>query len=161
MTLHVAQVFLRAGNPRFFDVMSSIASLATSTGQWPEAIHPRTHGGCMGDGQHVWAAAEWILMLRNCFVREDEGMLILCSGIPALWMTEGQDIFFGPTLTRFGPLTVQIKTHHGKIKIQWFCDWGNGRAPPIEIRLSGQVPLRVQKNQNEIEILLKEKGDLG
>jgi len=57
LTLHVAQVLLRAGDPQFFDIVSSIANLASPTGQWPEAIHPRTKGGCMGDGQHVWAAA--------------------------------------------------------------------------------------------------------
>jgi hypothetical protein len=51
------------------DLMRRVADLASPTGQWPEAIHPRTLGGCMGDGQHGWAAGEWIMMIRNCFVR--------------------------------------------------------------------------------------------
>ena len=54
LTLHVAQVLLRAGDARHVDLMQTVARLASSTGQWPEAIHPRTQGGCMGDGQHVW-----------------------------------------------------------------------------------------------------------
>src|SRR6185436_20954594 len=82
LTLHVAQVMLRAGDPRFFDLAEAIAGMASPTGQWPEAIHPRTGGGCMGDGQHVWAAAEWVLMLRNLFVREEGDRLILGSGLP-------------------------------------------------------------------------------
>ena len=153
LTFHIAQIFLRAGDPRFFDLMSSMASLATSTGQWPEAVHPRTHGGCMGDGQHIWAAAEWILLLRNCFVREEEGKLILCSGIPASWMAEGQIVAFGPTLTSFGPVTIQMKMQDGKIRIQWSGDWRNGKEPAIEIRLPGYAPFPVKPGENFALIL--------
>jgi hypothetical protein len=152
LTLHIAQVFLRAGDPRFFDLMNSTASLATATGQWPEAIHPRTKGGCMGDGQHIWAAAEWILIVRNCFVREEEGELILCSGIPASWMADGKEASLGPTLTRFGSIKVQIKTEDGKIKIQWSGNWHNGKEPMIEIRLPNATPINVKPGENSIEI---------
>ncbi len=148
LTLHVAQVFLRAGDPRFFDLMNAVAALATPTGQWPEAVHPRTKGGCMGDGQHIWAAAEWILMIRNCFVREEEGKLILCSGIPAFWRMEGKEAAFGPTLTSFGSLKVQMKTEAGKIKIQWSGDWRDGKEPVIEIRLPNFVPIQVKRGEN-------------
>ena len=58
LTLHLAQVLLRAGDPRYFSLMTAVAKLASPTGQWPESVHPRTGGGCMGDGQHVWAAAK-------------------------------------------------------------------------------------------------------
>ncbi|MBI3317045.1 MAG: hypothetical protein HYZ85_03455, partial [Candidatus Omnitrophica bacterium] len=57
LTLHIAQVLLRAGESGFLEILNNLASLATPTGQWPEAIHHGTRGGCMGDGQHVWAAA--------------------------------------------------------------------------------------------------------
>ncbi|MEK8023577.1 MAG: hypothetical protein AAB229_07185, partial [Candidatus Hydrogenedentota bacterium] len=87
LTLHVAQVLLRAGDKRSMDLIRSVASLASPTGQWPEAIHPATRGGCMGDGQHAWAAAEWVLAIRNCFVREEcwnqeENGLIIGAGVP-------------------------------------------------------------------------------
>jgi len=52
LTLHVAQVLLRAGDPRYLQLLQTVAELASATGQWPEAIHPGTGGGCMGDGQH-------------------------------------------------------------------------------------------------------------
>src|SRR5690606_36768683 len=85
LTLHVAQVLLRAGDPRHFPIMCAVADLASPTGQWPEAVHPHTRGGCMGDGQHAWAAAEWVIMLRNCFLREEGDRLILCAGLPEAW----------------------------------------------------------------------------
>jgi hypothetical protein len=152
LTLHIAQVFLRAGDPRFFDLMSAMASLATPTGQWPEAVHPRTKGGCMGDGQHIWAAAEWILILRNCFVYEEDGKLILCSGIPISWIAEGKGAALGPTPTSFGPVKVLIKTKDEKINIQWSGDWQNGKEPAIEIRLPGHAPIQAKPGENSVVI---------
>ncbi len=153
LTLHIAQIFLRAGDPRYFDLMKSIASLATSTGQWPEAIHPRTKGGCMGDGQHMWAAAEWVLMIRNCFVREEEleGKLILCSGIPNEWLVEGSTLSFGPTLTSFGTVKVELRSQNGNIKIQWSGQWYD-KEPLIEIRLPSFARVHVKPGAVSTEI---------
>ena len=121
------------------DLMKTISSLATSTGQWPEAIHPKTKGGCMGDGQHLWAAAEWVLMIRNCFVMEEEaeGKLILGAGVPLSWIKEGSGVSFGPTNTRFGPVTVQIKLIEGKVRVLWTGQWRDGKEPVIEVRMPG------------------------
>ena len=108
LTLQLAQVLLRAGDARHADLTQAVANVASSTGQWPEAIHPRTGGGCMGDGHHVWASAEWVLMIRNCFVREEGDRLILCSGLPIRWLETSETIRFGPTSTPYGPITVYV-----------------------------------------------------
>jgi hypothetical protein len=158
LTLHVAQVFLRAGDLRFFDLMNAIASLASSTGQWPEAVHPRTKGGCMGDGQHIWAATEWVLMMRNCFVSEEESekKLILCSGISDLWIPEEDSaISFGPTLTTFGPVKIQIKKQNGKIRVQWSGHWFDGQEPLIEIRLPNFARVQAKPGANCVEIAFR------
>jgi hypothetical protein len=141
LTLHVAQVLLRAGDPRHLELMDAVAALASPTGQWPEAIHPLTGGGCMGDGHHVWAAAEWVLMIRNCFVREEGERLILCAGVPARWLDQDTPIRFGPAPTSFGTLTIGITPVPGNPpRIDWQGDW-HPAAPPIEIRLPGFAPL--------------------
>ena len=89
-------------------MIETVARLASPTGQWPEAIHPHTGGGCMGDGQHGWAAAEWVMMIRNLFVREEGDRLIVGSGLFEEWFESDEDICFGPTLTPWGPVTVRI-----------------------------------------------------
>lgn len=150
LTLHIAQVLLRAGDPRFYSVMKSVAGLASPTGQWPEAVHPVTKGGCMGDGQHVWAAAEWILMLRNCFVREEGGSLILFSGIPASWLETGEEISFGPAPTSFGPVELLLETAGEKIRARWHGDWRD-REPELKILLPGLAAVTTQKGQEELE----------
>lgn len=141
LTLHVAQVLLRAGDPRGLACLQAVADLATPTGQWPEAIHPRTGGGCMGDGQHVWAAAEWVMMLRNCFVREEPAAnrLILASGIFCDWVASSTRLSFGPAPTPWGSIKVDIQGDASHTEVAWQADWF-GAAPEIEVRLRGHEP---------------------
>ncbi len=133
LTLHLAQVLLRCGDPRYFDLMAAIAKLASPTGQWPEAIHPHTGGGCMGDGQHVWASAEWVMMLRNCFVREEGSRLILCSGIPRAWLDKKTTMSFGWAPTEFGDIMITIKFEEDKPIVEWTGKWF-ASGPEIEVR---------------------------
>ncbi|NLF29555.1 MAG: hypothetical protein GX591_01565 [Planctomycetes bacterium] len=139
LTLSIAQVLLRAGDSRFFPLVQAVAEAASPTGQWPEAIHPHTGGGCMGDGQHAWAAAEWIMMMRNMFVREESDRLILASGIPDAWLARRRAMAFGPTPTPYGPLTVRLEFQEdGTATVRWEARWR--KAPPaIEIRLAGRA----------------------
>jgi len=140
LTLHMAQVLLRAADPRTWDLIRAVADLATPTGQWPEAIHPATGGGCMGDGQHAWAAAEWLLMMRNCFVREEGDRLILASGVPAAWLEQQQSLSFGPTPTPWGPVSLTIAPEKDRISVAWQGAW-RGDPPTIEVRLPGFDPV--------------------
>jgi hypothetical protein len=139
LTLHVAQVLLRAGNRECADLAQSVAQLASPTGQWPEAIHPRTLGGCMGDGQHVWAAAEWLLYLRNAFVLEEQDRLVLGAGIPLDWLQGTEPCSLGPTPTPYGPITVTIRPSHGRVEVDWTGEW-RGSPPQIEVRVPGYAP---------------------
>lgn len=99
--------------------MTAVAGLASPTGQWPEAIHPNTLGGCMGDGQHGWAAGEWVMMVRNCFVREEsEGArLIIGSGVIPRWLGSGTSLFYGPTRTQWGTATVRIEDGEARVEL--------------------------------------------
>ena len=151
LTLHIAQILLRAGDPRYYQVMKAVADFASPTGQWPEAIHPKTRGGCMGDGQHIWASAEWVLMIRNCFVREEKERLVLFSGIPSSWLETSEEIYFGPAFTKFGNVRLTAKQDKGKTRFSWEGKWFSAE-PEIEIHLPGHEKMMIEKNQNQIEI---------
>jgi hypothetical protein len=140
LTLHLAQVLLAAGDERWWPLMRTVARLATETGQWPEAIHPWTRGGCMGDGQHIWAAAEWVMMLRACFVRERGNVLVLASGIPREWLEEQAPMRLGPTATPFGPVEVKVTPEREQVRVSWDATWRD-TAPTIEVRLPGTEPV--------------------
>ncbi len=147
LTLHIAQVLLRAGDARCFDLINAVARLASPTGQWPEAIHPHTLGGCMGDGHHVWAAAEWIVMIRNCFVREEGAHLILGSGIHQQWLQSGEALSLGPAPTIFGPISITLQYREEQIEICWHAEWF-GEPPEIDILLPGWQAIRVTAGES-------------
>jgi hypothetical protein len=150
LTLHMAQVLLRAADPRYLELMDAVAAMASPTGQWPEAIHPQTKGGCMGDGQHVWAAAEWVLMVRNCFVREEGDRLILGAGIAPRWLAAGSPLAFGPAPTAFGPVTLTIKVEAQQdVQVAWQGDWHAG-APLVEVCLPGFAPVIAKPDELSI-----------
>ena len=138
LTLHLAQIRLRAGEPAVaWELMDCVARLASPTGQWPEAIHPRTGGGCMGDGQHGWAAAEWALMIRNCFVREEGAELCIAAGVRPEWWQDGP-ASLGPVLTPFGAVTVQVTRVAGGAEVRVSGQWRS--MPRLQLRLPGFAP---------------------
>ena len=136
LTLHMAQVLLRAGDIRCLELMNTVAKLSSATGQWPEAIHPRTLGGCMGDGHHVWASAEWILMQRNCFVREENNRLVLGAGLFPEWLAQRQQFSYGPTPTPYGPVMVEVTPEKDQIIVAWQAKWRDA-VPEIFVCLPG------------------------
>jgi hypothetical protein len=136
LTLDIAQTLLRAGDARFRELVETVARLASPTGQWPEAIHPRTGGGCMGDGQHGWAAAEWAMMLRNMFLREEEGRLIIGAGLFSEWFDADNELFFGPTLTPWGNVTIRIERPATEPMLSIDGQW-RGKPPRIDVAIPG------------------------
>ncbi|MBA2880437.1 hypothetical protein HNR65_000755 [Desulfosalsimonas propionicica] len=158
LTLDIAQSLLRAGDPRYKDLIEKVAELATSTGQWPEAIHPHSLGGCMGDGQHGWAAAEWVVMIRNLFVREEENHLIIGSGIFGQWLSENEPLFFGPTPTPHGPVSVTLTPAQGRLEVQINGQW-RSRCPDIFVQVPGYENAAVEagSQDNEMRIEVCEK----
>jgi len=157
LTLHIAQILLRADDQRYFDLVNIVAQLASSTGQWPEAIHPSTKGGCMGDGQHVWAAAEWVLMMRNCFAREEDDCLILCSGIPQRWLKKNEKMSFGPAATVFGTICVNIKPDRGDIIVEWTGKWFD-KEPAIEVRIPGLPRVKARPQTGSVVVAFERRS---
>ena len=141
LTLHLAQALLAAGDARFESLVSAVRGLASPCGQWPEAIHPLTGGGCMGDGQHGWAAAEWLMMMRSMFLREEGETLILASGVFPDWLEHPGELEFGPTLTRWGAVSVQLRSTREEVAVSWQGAW-RGPAPEIEVRVPGYPAVR-------------------
>ncbi|GAA5482958.1 hypothetical protein [Haloferula sargassicola] len=147
LTLDLAQTLLRAGDPRFAELVRTVADLASPTGQWPEAIHPNTLGGCMGDGQHGWAAAEWIMMMRNCFVREEDEALVIGAGLLPEWLENEAPLEFGPTSTPWGKITVRLAD--GKLRIEGA--WRD-EPPALQVRVPGFQPLDLVAGTDPIEL---------
>jgi hypothetical protein len=147
LSLQISQVLLRCGDPRYYDIAAAAADMSSDTGQWPEAIHPWTGGGCMGDGQHLWASSEWIMMMRNFFIREEKDKIILCSGIPEHWTTGDNDLFFGPAPTSFGDVSIKAKCSAGEVRVDVGANWRD-KAPSVEVRMPGYKRAGLSQTEN-------------
>jgi hypothetical protein len=158
LTLHLAQVRLRAGDAAAaWTLMDSVADLASPTGQWPEAIHPLTLGGCMGDGQHIWAAAEWLMLVRNLFVREEGDALVIGAGVRPEWLRAGP-ANFGPTLTPHGAVSVSFTAQAADVRVAIDGAWRSGTAPRMELRVPGCAEMSVNAGDQRKEFLLSPAG---
>ncbi|MBC2593592.1 hypothetical protein H5P28_04885 [Ruficoccus amylovorans] len=136
LSLALAQTFLRRGDERCRRIVKACTRLASPTGKWPEAVHPRTLGGCMGDGEHGWAAAEWCEMMRALFIRESEDGLILGEGLFPEWFEADEPMAYGPTLTRFGPVTLELEPLDGQWQLRILGEWRD-KAPRLQVRIPG------------------------
>ncbi|MGC9451975.1 MAG: hypothetical protein ACP5I4_11070 [Oceanipulchritudo sp.] len=134
LTLDLAQTLLRHGDPRYRDLLQAVASVASPTGKWPEAVHPQTGGGCMGDGEHAWAAAEWCQMMRSLFIMESGNTLLIGKGLPAQWLDAGQPMACGPTLTPWGRVRVHLLPGSGEWTVRLEADW-HDLPPDLKICL--------------------------
>ena len=95
----------------------------------------------MGDRHHVWAAAEWVLMMRNLFLREEGETLVLASGMAEEWLRAGGGSF-GPAPCEFGVVSVSVRPEGESVRVAWEARW---HTPPlaVEVRLPGRPVLRL------------------
>jgi hypothetical protein len=121
LTLQLAAVELDAGDRRALGRLEWMVDVATPTFTWPEAIHPQLRGGCMGDGHHGWAAADFLSLVRNLLVRdvgtEERPSLALCSMLPKAWWGEELEVQNAPT--HAGPLSFALTWESGRPLLRW------------------------------------------
>jgi hypothetical protein len=117
LTLQLAAVELRAGDRRCLDRLAWMIDAATPTWTWPEAIHPRLDGGCMGDGHHGWAAAEFLSFVRDLLVREVDGGLALASLVPDGWYGKGWEVHDAPSA--YGRVSYAVRWHGDRVALLW------------------------------------------
>jgi hypothetical protein len=117
LTLQLAAVELRAGDRRCLGRLAWMLDAATPTWTWPEAIHPRLDGGCMGDGHHGWAAAELLTLVRDLLVCDVAGGVALASLMPDGWYGRGWEVHDAPTAV--GQVSYAVRWHGDRAALLW------------------------------------------
>jgi hypothetical protein len=126
LTMQVAEVELANGDRRALDRLQWLLRVATPTWTWPEAIHPQLPGGCMGDGHHGWAAAEFLSFVRNLLLREvapsriepsATATVALCTLFPDEWLGQGLEVHDAPT--HFGTVSYAVRWHGARPALLW------------------------------------------
>jgi hypothetical protein len=135
LTLQLAFVELEAGDRRALDRLHWMLGAATPTFTWPEAIHPHLGAGCMGDGHHGWAAADFLSLVRALLVREVDGGLALCTMLPPAWQGQPLEVEHAPT--HHGDLSFAVRWHGDRPALLWELVPRHG---PVRITAPGLDP---------------------
>lgn len=119
LSAQLARALMALGDPRWFEILEALLRAASPTLTWPEALHPGGYGGCMGDGDHGWSAAETLNLLRDIVVREQGRELLLCDGMPERWIQPGARIAARRAATDFGVVDIEMRCLHTVLEVEW------------------------------------------
>jgi hypothetical protein len=133
LTMQLALVELEAGDRRALDRLDWMVEAAMPTMTWPEAIHPQLGGGCMGDGHHGWAAADFLTFVRRLLVREVDGGLALLSMLPDRWRGQPVEVHNAPT--HHGQLSFAVRWHGERPALLWELERRNDA--PVKLTAPG------------------------
>jgi len=131
LTCHIIQCLIYQKSGEVWPMIRRLLDLATPTFTWPEAIHPITKGGCMGDGHHGWAAADWLLMIRNLLFFEEGEDLVITPALPEEWFENAGEIKVRQAPTYFGELAFEMKLQKNTATLSLYPKW---RKRPARIR---------------------------
>lgn len=120
LSLQVAQGFLKLNYPKITrKILKSVLKKRGGLLVYPEAIHPTTGGGVMGDGFHGWASAELILLFRELVLSEYRNRLHIFKGLRKKELFNN-NFFFGPFPLQGANITITgyLENNGGKIEFQ-------------------------------------------
>lgn len=119
LTLHLLHCRVYKRDPSVWRDLELIAGKSVPPGTWPEALHPGSGGGVMGEGHHGWANAEWVSAVRDTLVCEWENDLWLTPCFDPEWMKKPGDLSVQQTLTRYGSISFTLSWTAS----DWFLEW--------------------------------------
>ncbi len=144
LTLQLAHALLLRGDcETAWSIAESIFRQASQTFAFPEAIHPRTGGGSMGDGHHGWAAAEIVLFLRDAVMQEAGNSLQLFGGSAARLLRKERSMRVGNAPTSYGTLSVTVDFESSRLcRIKLVENFTPGNRPES---VDFHIPWKVTK----------------
>ncbi|MGE4170373.1 MAG: hypothetical protein AB7F28_06605 [Candidatus Margulisiibacteriota bacterium] len=111
--------YLSSGNPGVFGVLSWLVANASSTGTWPGVIHPKTQGGCWGEGQDTKTTATFLLLVSRLLVQEQaDGVLALLPFCSETWLkNNGDEVGLTHAHTSFGKCSFLARREGNTVSI--------------------------------------------
>jgi hypothetical protein len=130
---------LDAGDVGAFDQLMWLLDSGTPLATWPEFVHPRTGGGCGGDGHHGPSTSAFLRLARTLAVIERPDGLHVLPVVPDSWF--GQSIEIHDLPTQHGRLSLAVRWHGERPAVLWDVEpHSNDRLTDL---VAGQVPFRL------------------
>jgi hypothetical protein len=84
---------------------------------WPELVHPRSGGGCGGEGHHAASTAAVLQLARRLLVQEAGDGISVLPAVPDSWL--GQSIEAHDVPTSYGRLSFALRWHGDRPALLW------------------------------------------
>jgi hypothetical protein len=123
LSLHVAECLLFQRNPDAWQTIQWVLKHASPTFTWAEGINPITRGGCMGDGHHGWALADFLIAVRNLLLFEEDDHLVITAALPREWAAESNVIKVEDAPTYFGNVGYTLAFGERNATLVLNADW--------------------------------------
>ncbi|MFT5170296.1 MAG: hypothetical protein ACI9BD_000062, partial [Candidatus Marinamargulisbacteria bacterium] len=152
LNCHLAQVYLAKKDNKFFKLLDWLVKHSSETGSWPEAIHPYSKGGSSGDGHFTRTSSEFVQIVRNMLVKEDNKILSILPFIPAKWLDKhGTLVKVEKMPTHFGVISYTLKKSYQHYVLEFDNTY---HQEPVSIQIQMPKPIRSftidgQKQANE------------
>ncbi len=135
---------------RFQRLFNGYVDHASPTNAWIEEIWIDSRIGT-GDMPHGWAAADYVLLLRQALVWEMENKLHLCWGLDADWLSPEQGVVVNNAPTQFGIVSFQLKrSASSSLALSYDLQRHINQAKPEEVVL--HIPPQLGTSMKSIEI---------
>ena len=95
---------------------------SSATNAFPEGVYWKTRTAWNNTLPHQWAAAQYLLLLRNMLLREERSTLHFLSAVPSGWLAPGKKIVFRKAPTRLGLVSFSLKCNEGGLKFDLSLD---------------------------------------
>lgn len=146
LTLEIASSLLFLNEEeRANKLFDSVVSLLTETYTGPEAINPKSLGGCEGDGHHGWLIAELLHFIRNSLLFEKENGIVILSGTRKDWFNDGSKILFNNGVTYFGSISFEVFSKNNLINIEFLTEFDE-KLKEIHVHLPFEVEEIIEGN---------------
>ena len=146
---------IRGERNKAVDHFYHLLAHTTSTHGFPEGVYYDTRTAWGNTLPHVWAAAQYMILLRNMLLRSDGEVLHLLPAVPVAWLRPGKKTVVIGTPTVFGKVSFVVSGVAGGCDVDF--SWPN-RSSPKQVVLHvppGTVVKRVLERENK-EVPIKQ-----
>ncbi len=143
LSIQVAQCMLRLGEIDIArKILKDVLRRRTQLWTYPEAIHPRSGGGVMGDGYHGWAFAEILLLLREFLIRREGPTLQVFRGMRARELFD-TDLEFGPFPLDGAKLAIDGRLNAKEGALTVAASGAIAGLSHLEVYLPDEIPAKI------------------
>jgi GH15 family glucan-1,4-alpha-glucosidase len=142
----LAQTYLYRQDTKAFNIIDWLTTNTTSTGAWPEALHPHSKGGCAGDGHDTLATAEFLILVRNMLVKEEGQSLHITPIFPKEWLNNKKPIQVKDLPSYFGKINFTMSFSENTVHLDMNNEYS---LQPTTLKVSLPQPIKSLEIDNQ------------